>query len=76
MSVKPCLTLDVAPVVNGITWRLYSFNYNTADGNGSGWLYALSFEHAAARLAELKESAVLFDEVLGCTPDTGHQETK
>lgn len=65
--------IKLAPtvVVGGITWTLYSFNYQTADGNFSSWLYAISREHAVARLAELKDTAVLFDEVLGVTPDNG-----
>lgn len=43
----------------GLEWVLYTFEFDTPDGVFSSYLYAVSFEHAAALLADLKETAVL-----------------
>lgn len=43
----------------GREWSLYTFDFDTPDGVFSSYLYAISFEHAAALLADLKETAVL-----------------
>jgi hypothetical protein len=40
--------------VDGRTWRLFPCSFDTADGKFGFTLYALSLEHAAAMLAELK----------------------
>jgi hypothetical protein len=56
MTTEP-IPLELRPVVNGRTWRLFSFDYSTADGEFSAYFYALSPEHAAMVLAELKETA-------------------
>jgi hypothetical protein len=45
--------------VDGRTWRLFPCSFDTADGKFGFTLYALSLEHAAAMLAELKATAVL-----------------
>ena len=58
----------VSPLVRSIdgrNWRLFVFSYETADGVFSGHLYALSMEHAAARLEELKATAKLDGELRG-----------
>jgi hypothetical protein len=45
--------------VDDRTWRLFPCSYDTADGKFSFEIYALSIEHAAAMLAELKATARL-----------------
>lgn len=50
------LDLALAPVVNGVTWRLYSIDFQTCDGKFSGYFYAVSDEHAQAMLTDLKET--------------------
>lgn len=55
---KPVI-LEVTTQVKGRTWHLFTFDYNTPDGIFSGYLHAISFEHAAALLSEMKQTAVL-----------------
>ena len=59
------LTLPLSSHVNGHTWHLYSFDYESPDGRPSGYFYATSDDHAKLLLSELKESAVLAGPVLG-----------
>ena len=51
--------LPISCVVDGREWRLFLFEYDTPDGIFSGYLQAISAEHAAAMLADLKEGAEL-----------------
>ncbi len=51
--------------VDGRTWHLFDVQYDTADGKFSVYLYALSFEHAAAMVEELKATARLVGKVEG-----------
>jgi hypothetical protein len=51
------IEMELSPVVNGRTWRLYSFDFRTADGLFSSYFYAVSDEHAAHILEELKATA-------------------
>ena len=60
-----CITLPMRAVVDGRTWHLYAYEYQTPDGTFGGYLYAVSFEHAAALLADLKETAVLQGKMVG-----------
>lgn len=53
------ITLPTSCHIDGRTWRLFSVPYSTADGEFSTYIYALSFEHAAAIVEELKGSARL-----------------
>ena len=53
------VTLPVSCVVGGRKWLLFLFEYATPDGIFSGYLHAISAEHAAAMLADLKENAEL-----------------
>jgi hypothetical protein len=48
---------------SGRTWRTYTCSYDTADGKFCFTIMALSMEHAAAMLEELKETARLDGEV-------------
>jgi hypothetical protein len=52
MSDKSC-------VVNGIRWYKYLFEFKTADGTFGSHFYAISDEHAAMMLEEMKETAKL-----------------
>jgi hypothetical protein len=53
--------------INGRIWNLYSFEFQTADGLFSSYFYAISFEHAAAILEELKETAKLSGQIIHAT---------
>lgn len=56
--------LDLTCNVQGRSWNLYGFSYDTPDGKFSGYLYATSQEHASYMLAELKETAVLDGQIV------------
>jgi hypothetical protein len=49
--------------VEGRTWRTYCCSYKTADGTFCFTIMAISMEHAAAMLQELKETATLDGEL-------------
>lgn len=51
--------LDLSCVVDGRTWNLYAFDWTGPDGHFCGYLHAVSMEHAAAMLADMKETAAL-----------------
>ena len=51
--------LETCVIVNGKEWRLYSVDYQTCEGTFSTYIYAVSFEHAAAIVEEMKETAKL-----------------
>lgn len=51
------ITMAPSVVVDGVTWNLFSVDFDTADGAFSTYLYAIDHGHAALRLEELKESA-------------------
>ena len=58
MNARP-IQMPITTVVNGRTWRLFGVDYSTADGEFGTYIYALSFEHAAAIVEELKQTARL-----------------
>ncbi len=53
------IELPLSCTVKGVIWRLFTFEYKTPDGEFCGYLYAVSMEHAAAMLGDIKENAVL-----------------
>lgn len=55
-------------VLDGRTWRTYACSYETADGTFSFQIMAISTEHAAAMLEELKATAKLDGEVSDVIP--------
>ena len=59
------IPLPTSPVVDGRTWRLYAVEFSTADGEFSTHIYALSTEHAAAIVQELRQTARLGGAVQG-----------
>ena len=59
------ISLPASTVVDGRTWRLYAVDFTTAEGEFSTYLYALSFEHAAAILEELRQTARLGGQIGG-----------
>jgi hypothetical protein len=59
---------EIAPVVNGRTWRLFDAEFETADGKFTFYFYALSFEHASYVLEELKATAKLGGQIEGTCP--------
>ena len=54
-----CITLPLRTVVDGRTWHLYTYEYQTPDGVFRGFLHALSTEHAAALIGDMRASAEL-----------------
>ncbi len=58
-------------VVNDRVWHLFDCEYDTADGKFSFYIYALSMEHAAAMLQELKATAKLLGQVTDVIPAGG-----
>jgi hypothetical protein len=61
-------TFMVKPVSishNGMAWHLFSVEFDTADGTFSTEIYALSAEHAAALILELRETARLGHQIVG-----------
>ena len=56
--------LPISCVAGGRKWLLFLFEYATPDGIFSGYLHAISAEHAAAMLADLKENAELKGQVI------------
>ena len=58
---KQSISLARVAMVNGLQWQLYPVDFKTEEGTFSVYLYAISREHAAAVLLELKETAVLRD---------------
>ncbi len=57
--------------VDGRDWHLFDIEYQTADGRFSFYIYALSHEHAAMMLDELKQTARVTGQVMGFSPAGG-----
>jgi hypothetical protein len=53
------ITMPLSVTVDGREWKLFNVDYNTPDGAFSFKIYAISFEHAAAIVEEIKETAKL-----------------
>lgn len=53
------IELPITCVVKGVQWRLFTFEYKSPDGEFCGYLHAVSAEHAAALLADMKDTAEL-----------------
>lgn len=64
MNENP-IPLPLTTVVGGRTWRLFDVLYTTADGEFSTYIYALSFEHAALLVEELRQTARLGGQIEG-----------
>lgn len=62
------VTLQQQVVVDGRVWRLFAIDFDTADGPSSTYVYGLSFEHAAAIVQELRDSARLGGQLEGAVP--------
>lgn len=57
--------LPLSVTKDGRQWDLYSVRYETPDGEFGTYIYAISFEHAAAIVEDLKGSATLDGRVCG-----------
>lgn len=51
--------LPLRTVVDGRIWHLYTYEYQTPDGEFVGYLHALSMEHAAALIGDMRAGAEL-----------------
>jgi len=58
------VVLQLAVEVEGKSWRLYTYDFQTPDGLFVGYLYAISAEHAVALIEDMKESAVYSGEII------------
>ena len=58
------VVMEVTTRVKGRTWSLFTFEYDTPDGKFSGYFYAISIEHAAELLDEMKQTAKLVGQML------------
>lgn len=63
--METTIELPVSCQVDGRTWSLFTFKYETPDGTFNGYLHALSLEHAAALLFDLKQTAELVGQMVG-----------
>lgn len=63
MSSMP-IRLPLTTLVDDRIWSLYGVDYQTADGKFSTYIYAISFEHAAAIVEELKQTATLGGQII------------
>jgi len=66
--MKNAVTLPTSCVVDGRVWNLFTFEFKTPDGEFASYLYAISAEHAAALLADMKETAELKGQITGVMP--------
>ena len=60
----PEVKLPMTCLVDDRTWNLFTFDFQTPDGTFASYLYAISLEHAAAMLADMKETAVLTGQMI------------
>ena len=58
------VTLPLRIVEEGRTWRLYTYEYQSPDGVFVGYLHALSMEHAAALIGDMRASAELIGKMI------------
>lgn len=59
------VTTEIHPVVNGVRWHLFTAGYETADGHFSLHFHAVSLEHAAAVVEEIKATLTLKGQLIG-----------
>lgn len=64
MSNPSNVELPLACEVGGKVWKLFTYEFQTPDGVFTGYFHALSVEHAAYMLTELRETAVLKGEMI------------
>lgn len=51
------VVLNKSVTVAGKVWELFSYEFDSPDGRFIGYIYAISYEHAAELLLDLKNSA-------------------
>lgn len=56
--------LEISVWVDGRQWHLFTFDYQTPDGIFSGYLHAISPEHAAEMLMDMKANATLSGQMI------------
>lgn len=59
------IELELSVWVDGRRWNLFTLEYPTPDGKFTGYLYAISPEHAAEMLMDLKANATLSGQMVG-----------
>ena len=76
MSDKKLQPVVLKPevVVNGVLWKLFSVEFDTADGKFSTYIYALDFGHAGLILEELKSTATITGMVAGSIDTKGNRD--
>jgi hypothetical protein len=58
-------TTTINPIVDGKQWHLFEAEYTNVDGRFGLRFHALSMEHAAAIVEEIKETLTLTGQVTG-----------
>ncbi|EIU4992725.1 hypothetical protein MMK62_003542 [Pseudomonas aeruginosa] len=56
--------LELSVWVDGRQWNLFTFDYDTPDGKFSGYLHAISPEHAAEMLMDMKANATMAGQMI------------
>ena len=64
--------LPLRTLVDGRIWHLYTYEYQTPDGVFVGYLHALSMEHAAALIGDMRAGAELVGKMVSV--GDGHHE--
>lgn len=59
------IKLPMSTIVDGRTWLLCSYKHSYSDGKFCGHLYAVSMEHAATFIRDMKETVRLTEQVVG-----------
>lgn len=60
---RKAVHLPLRVQVDGRTWRLFAYEYETVDGKFQGYLHALSHYHAQMLIAEMKDTAKLSGQI-------------
>lgn len=66
-DTAPCIELRLSTHVGGRQWQLFSVDFTTADGEFSTYIHAISAEHAAAIVEELKQTARIGGQIVAST---------
>jgi hypothetical protein len=59
------ITMKTSVVVDGRRWYMFDIKFKTPDGIFGFHIYALSHDHAADMLIDIKKSATVDGQVLG-----------
>lgn len=58
------IEMKLSVFIDDRQWDLYGVEFDTADGKFETYIYALSYEHAVACCAELRETARISGQIV------------